>query len=196
MTIIERPKNNYEPYIVLDDGQQQPADCKYNCIPGCFCKKPLYRNRFGECVEEEQCRKNFNRNDFVDELNKFLNFNQFNDAQNSQEFSKYRTTTQRQAPNQKYIAVNDNSESIIDSRTGYLPKRTGYQTNNDQSFFNLEKDFFNNFFDDIFNQYTPKQQQTYQAANDGNINVNNNALEKQIEKEADIIMHQINNGLK
>ena len=30
----ERKLNNYEPYVILD----QESDCKYNCIPGCFCR--------------------------------------------------------------------------------------------------------------------------------------------------------------
>lgn len=32
VTAVRRP-NNYEPYVVLDE-----PDCKYSCIPGCFCR--------------------------------------------------------------------------------------------------------------------------------------------------------------
>ena len=119
--------------------------------------------------------------------------------------------------NQKYIAVNDNSESVINPRTGYQSSQTnGYPSAAIQSYRNLfnfnERDFFGGLFDDIFSQdrHSPKQQPNYRAnynynnyntANGGSINVGQHSeldreLEKQIEKEADIIIQQISNGLK
>lgn len=159
-------------------------------------------------MNEKECRKNFDRNDFVEELNKFLNIN-FNDY-NSKDAA---AADDRQRTNQRYVAVNDNSESIIDPRTGNRPKKTGYQTSstnqNYPNIFNLEKDFFNNLFDDLFSHHLPKQasrtdyntnSNTNYNTNyptNGNINVNGDgSLEKQIEREADIIIQQISNGLK
>lgn len=211
-----RKTNNYEPYVVLDE----PAPCRpqYNCIPGCYCRKPLYRNRFGDCVEEKECRRNFNRNDFVEELNKFLGSFTFDEKGSAgrQPATGDEKTSEPQS-NQKYIAVNDNSESVINPRTGYHSSQTnGYPSAAIQSYRNLfnfnERDFFGGLFDDIFSQDRPKQPnyrtnynyENYNTANTGNtgsINVGQHneldrELEKQIEKEADIIIQQISNGLK
>lgn len=148
----------------------------------------MFRNRFGECVEEEQCKKSFNRNDFIEELNKFLNLN-FNDL-NSPNAKNIEYQPENRQTNQKYIAVNDNSESILNPRTGY-PKNS-----NHQNFFNLEKDFLNNFFDDIFNAPKPVRQTTYNNYSPNFKSTNDDSLEKQIEREADIIIKQLSSGLK
>ena len=217
-TAATRKTSSYEPYVVLDE---PPCKAQYNCIPGCYCRKPLYRNRFGECVEEKECKRSFNRHDFVEELNKFLG---------SFTFGEYRPNTgTRQSPNadektgepqsnQKYIAVNDNSESAINPRTGYQSASSGYRSTSSQNYPNLfgfnEREFFGNLFDDLFSRArnSPKQQPNYRAnynynnyntangggsiqAKDGSVD-EDRELEKQIEKEADIIIQQISNGLK
>ena len=214
---VARKTNSYEPYVVLDE---PPCKPQYNCIPGCYCRKPLYRNRFGECVEEKECKRNFNRHDFVEELNKFLGSFTFDEHRVRQ--STDAKTDEPPQSKQKYIAVNDNSESVINPRTGYQSSQSsGYQSATSPNYPNYpnlfgfnEREFFGNLFDDLFSQArnSPRQQSVYRTnynynnyntANGGSINAKepatddvNRELEKQIEKEADIIIQQISNGLK
>jgi hypothetical protein len=52
----------------LADVQIERA-CKYNCVSGCFCRPPLLRNRFAQCVKEVNCHPQHSRDSLVQELN-------------------------------------------------------------------------------------------------------------------------------
>uniref|UniRef100_A0A224YHQ0 TIL domain containing protein n=1 Tax=Rhipicephalus zambeziensis TaxID=60191 RepID=A0A224YHQ0_9ACAR len=41
-------------------GQRRPLACTLDCVTGCFCMRPLYRNDEGQCVVGWRCRKSGN----------------------------------------------------------------------------------------------------------------------------------------